>query len=349
MLSKLFLPFWNPNERRLRSFWRLLLQIVLLLIITIILMLGVIVIAISILATRGMALTDPGFADALIRSIVQDPVLDALTRIASFLGIVLSIIAAGWLLDRRPLFDFGFRFTRRWWSDFAFGLALGAALMLGIFSIELALSWITITGTFYSADNFLISILVYLVAFIGVGIQEELFSRGYQLRNVAEGMNWRFLGPRAALVIGYVGSSVVFGALHLGNPNTSAISTMNLIIAGLFLGLGFVLTGELAIPIGLHIAWNFFQGNVFGFPVSGIPITSTFIAIQQGGPDWITGGAFGPEAGILGLAAMAIGSLLIVLWVRWQHGGIALQKPIGAVCASTKVRARICANVSPQL
>jgi membrane protease YdiL (CAAX protease family) len=326
MISKLVLPFWNPNEHRLRSFWRLLLQIILLLIITIILTLGVVAVAIANLTTRGISVTDPGFANVLTHALTQDPVLDALTRIASFIGIVLSVVIAGWLLDRRPLFDFGFRFTRRWWKDFAFGLALGAVLMLGIFSIELGLGWITITGMFYSTDNFFISILVYLVAFIGVGIQEELFSRGYQLRNVAEGMNWRFIGPRAALIIGYVGSSIVFGALHLGNPNTSTLSTINLIIAGLFLGLGFVLTGDLAIPIGLHIAWNFFQGNVFGFPVSGITITSTFIAIKQGGPDLITGGAFGPEAGIIGLAAMFIGSVLIVLWVRRQYGHIAIQE-----------------------
>ena len=324
-MNRLFLPFWNPNEHRLRSFWRLLLQIILLLLITIVLTLGVVAVAIAALASRDITFTDPGFANELMRSLAQDPVLDALTRIASFIGIVLSVAIAGWLLDRRPLFDFGFRFTRRWWKDFAFGLALGAVLMLGIFSAELALGWTTITGTFYSTDNFPISILVYLGAFIGVGIQEELFSRGYQLRNVAEGMNWRFIGPRAALIIGYVGSSIVFGALHLGNPNMSTISTINLMIAGLFLGLGFVLTGELAIPIGLHIAWNFFQGNVFGFPVSGITITSTFIAIKQGGPDLITGGAFGPEAGIIGLGAMAVGSVLIVLWVRWQYGNITLQ------------------------
>jgi hypothetical protein len=95
-------------------------------------------------------------------------------------------------------------------------------------------------------------------------------------------------------------------------------------VAGLFLGLGFILTGELAIPIGLHITWNFFQGYVFGFPVSGIGRTTSFIGINQGGPDLWTGGAFGPEAGLIGLLAMLLGSLLIGLWVRLLYGKVRL-------------------------
>lgn len=100
---------------------------------------------------------------------------------------------------------------------------------------------------------------------------------------------------------------------------------MNLVLAGIFLGLGYVLTGELAISIGLHITWNFFQGPVFGFPVSGGASAASFIGIQQLGPDWVTGGAFGPEAGAIGLAAMLLGSLLIVLWVKRIHGAAGLR------------------------
>lgn len=324
-MSRIVLPFWNPNEHRLRSFWRLVLQLVLLLIIAIVLTIGVIALAASTLVPRGLSVADLSFQEELIRLITQDPFFDALTRIATFLGIVASVVIAGWLLDRRSFVDYGFRFSRRWWLDFAFGLALGAALMLGIFLIELVLGWVTITGFFVSADNFAIGILIYVGAFIGVSIQEELFSRGYQLRNIAEGMNGRFIGPRAALVIGYVGSSIVFGLLHMFNPNASLISTVTITLAGLFLGLGFILTGELAISIGLHITWNFFQGNIFGFPVSGIPINTQLITIQQGGPDALTGGAFGPEAGVIGLAAMAIGSLLIMLWIHQQYGKISIQ------------------------
>jgi hypothetical protein len=85
------------------------------------------------------------------------------------------------------------------------------------------------------------------------------------------------------------------------------------------------LTGDLAISIGLHMTWNFFQGVVFGFPVSGMASQASFIGIHQGGPDLITGGPFGPEAGLIGLGAIAIGAVMIVLWVKWRYGAVKLQ------------------------
>jgi hypothetical protein len=78
--------------------------------------------------------------------------------------------------------------------------------------------------------------------------------------------------------------------------------------------------------MGLHIAWNFFEGNVFGFPVSGVEtVGATFLSIEQSGPLLFTGGAFGPEAGVFTNAASVLGFLLILLWVRVRSGRIALQ------------------------
>ena len=105
------------------------------------------------------------------------------------------------------------------------------------------------------------------------------------------------------------------------------LSTINLTLwGGLVLGLGYVLTGRLALPMGLHIAWNFFEGNVFGLPVSGwTTLGATFLLIEQSGPPLLTGGAFGPEAGLLTIAASLIGVLMILLWVRVRSGRVALQ------------------------
>jgi membrane protease YdiL (CAAX protease family) len=124
-------------------------------------------------------------------------------------------------------------------------------------------------------------------------------------------------------------SSAFFGYLHASNPNATLLSTVNVAVAGLMLGAGYVLTGELAIPIGLHVTWNFFQGAVFGFPVSGLKVGgATFLSLDQGGPDLWTGGRFGPEGGLLAPVAMVAGVFLIALWVRLRRGRVGVHTPI---------------------
>jgi membrane protease YdiL (CAAX protease family) len=304
MLALLLKPFWNKDQRRVRALWRILIH-------------GLMFVLLTWVLTSLVA---------LVSSSLPDPLVSLLFQAALLISSLITLWLAGKLLDRRPFSSFGFNFSRLWWLDLGFGLFLGALLMALIFLVELGAGWVTVTGTFQTQSSaFYLSILLALVNFIQVGITEEILSRGYHLRNLAEGFRWRWIGPRAALLIGYFISSTMFGLFHLANPNSTWISTFNIALAGLFLGLGFILTKNLALPIGLHITWNFFQGNVFGFPVSGTEAGSSFIAIQQSGPEIWTGGAFGPEAGIIGLLAMGLGFLLILLWVKWQHGQVALQ------------------------
>ena len=200
--------------------------------------------------------------------------------------------------------------------------------MTGIFMTEWAAGWVTVVGMWRvdPTNRSLAQALVApLVLFLAVGIQEELLFRGYLLRNLAEGLRFRAQNGALPNLAAWLLSSAVFGLAHAANPNASLASTSNLVFAGLFLGLGYVLTGELAISIGLHVTWNLFQGSVFGFPVSGTQFSrTTVIAISQSGPELWTGGAFGPEAGLVGLVAGAAGALLILAWVRWRRGMIAL-------------------------
>jgi membrane protease YdiL (CAAX protease family) len=318
-LSKLF---WNPAECRLRAPWRLLIQGVLFLVL-LILSSGLM----SILA--GLALLVTGNdGERVIELFESTPFLTVLSALGGLAAILLNTWLAGLWLDHRPFAGFGFHFTRGWWLDFGFGLALGAVLMTLIFLTELAAGWVTASPTWAAANttpgSLCLALLYGLVVFICTGIEEELLSRGYQLHNLAEGLNFSFLKSRTALLLAYAGSSVVFGLYHLGNPGMTWISTTYLMIAGLLLGLGYVLTGELAIPIGLHITWNFFQGIVFGFPVSGIAPGTALFSLQQAGPDLWTGGGFGPEAGLVGLLAIILGTLLIAGWVRWRQGRLSL-------------------------
>ncbi|MCP4168183.1 MAG: CPBP family intramembrane metalloprotease [Chloroflexi bacterium] len=302
--------FWNDEQRRLRMLWRFV-GIVLLLPLSLAALQGLLSVLGSILG--GSTLND---------FITQAGIYDVISIILTFVAIVIAMLVAASVLDRRSFSDFGLHFNRNWWADFGFGLALGAVLMLGIFLIEWSMDWIDITGYFIAphGQSFATFIIGALLLFIFVGIYEELLFRGYVLRNLAEGFNLGFVGPKWALLLAWLLTSLLFGLAHANNPNATAISTINIAIAGIFLGIGYVITGELAIPIGLHIAWNFFQGNVFGFPVSGTSANVTsFIAVEQGGPELLTGGSFGPEAGLLGLAAMLAGTGLTYLWLRRRY------------------------------
>lgn len=308
--------FWNRDERRLRAGWRLLLFGLLLIVLGSAVQIGLTQAADSLLAQL------PGTLAVEISR--------GLDGASAVLAITAGVALAGRLLDRRRFADFGFHLGREWWIDFGFGLALGALLMAAIFAVEVALGWVTVADVWRSSGglSFPVAILTPLIAFLFVGYYEELLVRGYLLRNLAEGLGFGPITARWALLLAWLLTSALFGFLHAGNPNATFVSSFNIGLAGLFLGLGILLTGELAIPIGLHITWNFFQGNVFGFPVSGIRVSdATVFAIRQAGPAQWTGGAFGPEAGLIGLIAIAIGSGLSLLWVGRRRGRIALHTP----------------------
>jgi len=95
-------------------------------------------------------------------------------------------------------------------------------------------------------------------------------------------------------------------------------------IAGVFLAPGYVLSGELAIPLGLHLSWNYAQGVLFGFPVSGVGLGVAVVRTRETGPDLVTGGRFGPEAGLLGVVAILVGIAAIAWWVRARTGRLGL-------------------------
>ena len=176
---------------------------------------------------------------------------------------------------------------------------------------------------------FAIAILGPVTVFLVVGITEELLARGYQLRNLSEGFNGAPFAPRTAILVSWVISSSLFGLLHIFNPNATWLSILYLMLAGLFLGLGAVLTGRLGLPIGVHITWNLFQGSVYGFPVSGNLFPSArVLVIEQGGPPVWTGSAFGPEAGLIGIAAILLGCLCTLAWVQFRYRSLRVYRPL---------------------
>ncbi|HKO55363.1 MAG TPA: CPBP family intramembrane glutamic endopeptidase [Thermoanaerobaculia bacterium] len=291
------------SDRRPRALWRLLLQAALL---------GVsVLLPIFLIAEPLTMLHRAGHFLPRANKAVYDRIINLIVGPLFTAGVVLSVWVAGRWLDKRRFREFGLVPDRRWWGELAGGLALGAGLMAMLFGVEHGLGYVEVTGTF--AANAAGVPLALAFAFTAVkclcvGVAEETFSRGYQLTNIAEGTG----SVTAAVVL----TALVFAVLHATNDNATAMSTAGLFGAGLMFAAARIVTGRLAAPIGLHISWNFVQGAVLGFPVSGDKEGASVLGIAQRGPEWLTGGAFGPEAGVLGIAAMAAGAAVFALGAK---------------------------------
>ena len=242
-------------------------------------------------------------------TIPLDPLDLGVTQIAEFAAITLSIFAARRLLDRRSFVSLGLQPSRRAYADFATGLLITLGMMGSVFAVELRMGWIEVHRFAWQLDShgmILRRALALLAACMLVGWNEELMSRGYHLQTLASGTN---------LAWGWILSSVVFGALHLANPHASLMAAGGTVLAGFFLGFGYVRTGQLWLSIGLHTGWNFFEGVVFGFPVSGLTFYRLMHVSVHGPVIW-TGGEFGPEAGLVMIPALAVGFGLIAIHTR---------------------------------
>ena len=134
--------------------------------------------------------------------------------------------------------------------------------------------------------------------FLGAAAFEELAFRGYPLRRALDA--W----PAGAALAGF---AVLFAALHLGNPSVSPLGFANIALAGVWLGVAFWRSKSLPFVVGLHLGWNWAAAVGFGFEVSGIAFDGGVARVVEQGNRWITGGAFGPEGGVAGTAALAVG------------------------------------------
>jgi len=327
MLGRVKSLLWNERTRRLRLPWRL----VALLVVLAVLGLGAGVVGsalTSVAITRPLVLSTAGGSTGQVAVAIGN-VVSLAAQVAVTVG---GVYLAGRFADRRWFRDFGFRLDRAWWLDLGFGLALGAALMTGIFLVCLVAGWVTVTGLFSVARpgfSFPYWFGWGFVTFVAVGVYEELLFRGHLVTNLAEGFRWfDRVGPRGAVGLATLVTSGLFGVAHAANPNASPASTVGIVLAAFMLAAGYVFTGELAIPIGIHVTWNFFQGIVYGFPVSGTSFGVSLLAVDRSGPALVTGGAFGPEAGLLGLVAAAIGLGLIAAWVRWREGTVGVDEAV---------------------
>lgn len=281
--------FISSDEPRLRAGWRLAAQtwvyLILMFILTI--PLGIVIFFVA----------------------LHSDVIILFSALIGLFAVTASVFLARHFLDRRSITSLGLALDRWTLVDLLAGIVITFLMMGAIYLALSLLGWLRFEGFAWQTDppgTVLGGLLVIFLAFVLVGWYEELLSRGYHLQTLASGTN---------LFWGVLLSSLVFGLLHILNPSASWVSTLGIVLAGLFLAAGYLATRQLWLPVGLHIGWNFFEGPVFGFPVSGME-TYQLIHTSISGPELWTGGAFGPEAGLIVVPALALGTLLIWTYSR---------------------------------
>jgi membrane protease YdiL (CAAX protease family) len=225
-----------------------------------------------------------------------------------------AMLAAAWIavryFDRRWFRSLGFE-PRAAIRDLPAGLVIGSGMIAVALAITFALGWarIEVVRSALTRPFALVALSVALNT-----ITQELLFRGYILQTIAGRFRVRW-----AIAV----TSVLFTAAHAGALAAGVIPTLNLLLAGFLLAVGYVVTRNLWLPIGLHFAWNFLQGPVLGLAVSGEQIHGGVAPLRTmlGGPEVLSGGMFGFEGGLVGTAVTLAG--VAVLYLVWT----ALSRP----------------------
>lgn len=236
--------------------------------------------------------------------------LGSLRRDSTLVIVIIAIAATGAVIiarrfiDKKSTLSLGLKIDGGTLKDLLFGMLVSffmAGLIFGVMAIAGLIENIGINriGMF--------AFLLLLLPNILIGWWEEIVFRGYLLQNMSEG-----LGLRTAVLL----SCALYGIVHAANPNAGPLSTAIIVLFGFLRIYGYLATKKLWLSIGMHIGWNFFQGPVFGYAASGQDSSLTLFQHTKLGPDWLTGGAFGPEASLITIPVLALA--LAAMWA-WSH------------------------------
>ncbi len=205
-------------------------------------------------------------------------------------------------VDKRSIASVGLGMDKKTPLEIGKGIFISGGMMSSIVVIE----YICSMYSFSLKDNFISSYSYNIgmsIAIFSIGaFGEELVFRGYIFQTLVEGTN---------KIIGIIIIAGGFALMHGNNPNITLLALINIFLAGVWLSLAYFRTQSLWFPTALHFSWNFFQNHIFSFPVSGLNFSQYQLGIiTQSGPDWFTGGKFGPEGGALATIVL-IGAIII--------------------------------------
>jgi membrane protease YdiL (CAAX protease family) len=234
----------------------------------------------------------------------------ALFALAQGLALLLAFGTATWVVGLRALgLDAA---ALRWRTRMGWIKGLCAGLVFGVLPAAVAMTMGVFTaGAGWVHDG---GSLTQWIGEVGktvfilgpAALAEELMFRGLPLVVAA-----RVLGRGGAILV----LSILFALAHLSNPEVTAAGIGNIALAGIFLSLAFYSPGGMWTAFGAHLGWNATLAALAA-PVSGLPFDIPYIDYRMGSPVWLTGGAFGPEGGLLATATLAATVILVAQWIR---------------------------------
>ena len=223
------------------------------------------------------------------------------------LGFLLLVTWICVRLRREPLSSIGFVLDRRWACELGVGAFFGLATAL----LAVAMIWM-VDGVRLELDpaRSLATLAEGAYVFAFVALFEETLFRGFVFQRLAAG---------AGAWIALIATGLLFATGHWDNPGmqgaTLAWATVELFLGAALLGLAYLRTRSLAMPIGIHFGWNWTLGHLLGFGVSGFEQAGWFRPLLQDRPEWVAGGRFGPEASVFAVVVDVL--LIVVLW-KWK-------------------------------
>lgn len=237
------------------------------------------------------------------------PVKVLLNLIFSFIFIMIFVFVWIKLVENRSVSSIGLE-RKGLVKKYFFGFGIGFLM----FSLVILLLFINGNITLVNNSPYVVgisalgSILIILPGWAVQSATEEILSRGW-LMNV--------VGARYNGLLGLIISSALFSSLHLLNNNVSILAIINIFLVGIFFGLYVIKTKDLWGACGIHCAWNWAQGNIFGLEVSGNTVNvGSLMNLNLKGNELITGGSFGPEAGLAAAIVLLIGVIIVFIGLK---------------------------------
>ncbi len=220
-------------------------------------------------------------------------------------GITIAVSLFFWkLFENKPIKAMGLDRMKKYGKEAFIGAAFGMVAMTLIFLFLIAtgnarvVSWVPVVN---------MELLWQLCAFIAVGFAEEIFCRGYMMSVMRETKNKIYI-----LLL----PAVTFGLLHLLNASFSFVPFLNICLIGILFACMYLWSGNLWMCIGFHITWNYFQGSIYGFPVSGLNKAGMLSTVYDANTI-VNGGGFGPEGGLAVTGIILIG----ILFIKYYYKG----------------------------